>query len=132
MPTQNEIDNARKDALVKKEYEDYEKHMKKERESNEAPRKTVREMLLGIGSKLMPSTPAGKEKKQKSEKSGMELEVENAKKDRQVKQEQEDYEKYDKTRLKDQGGFKKGGIVSSASKRADGCAVRGKTKGRMI
>ena len=132
MPTQNEIDNARKDALVKKEYEDYEKHMKKERESNEAPRKTVREMLLGIGSKLMPSTPAGKEKKQKSEKSGMELEVENTKKDRQVKQEQEDYEKYDKTRLKDQGGFKKGGMVSSASKRADGCAVRGKTKGRMI
>ena len=29
-------------------------------------------------------------------------------------------------------GFKKGGSVSSASKRADGCAQRGKTKGRMI
>lgn len=28
--------------------------------------------------------------------------------------------------------FKSGGKVSSASKRADGCAVRGKTKGRMI
>jgi hypothetical protein len=29
--------------------------------------------------------------------------------------------------------FKKGGAVkSSASKRADGCAVRGKTKGRMV
>jgi hypothetical protein len=26
----------------------------------------------------------------------------------------------------------KGGYVSSASKRADGCAVRGKTKGRMV
>jgi hypothetical protein len=26
----------------------------------------------------------------------------------------------------------KGGSVSSASKRADGCAVRGKTKGKMI
>ena len=26
----------------------------------------------------------------------------------------------------------KGGMVSSASKRADGCAIRGKTKGRMI
>lgn len=26
----------------------------------------------------------------------------------------------------------KGGKVSSASKRADGCAVRGKTKGRML
>ena len=28
--------------------------------------------------------------------------------------------------------FKKGGKVSGASKRADGCAVRGKTKGRMV
>jgi hypothetical protein len=28
--------------------------------------------------------------------------------------------------------MKKGGMVSSASKRADGCAVKGKTKGRMI
>jgi hypothetical protein len=26
----------------------------------------------------------------------------------------------------------KGGTVSSASKRADGCAIKGKTKGRMI
>ena len=29
-------------------------------------------------------------------------------------------------------GMKKGGKVSSCSKRADGCAVKGKTKGRMI
>ena len=28
-------------------------------------------------------------------------------------------------------GMKKGGKVSSASKRADGCAIRGKTKGTM-
>jgi len=28
--------------------------------------------------------------------------------------------------------YKKGGKVSSASKRADGCAQRGKTKGRMV
>lgn len=28
--------------------------------------------------------------------------------------------------------FKKGGKVSSASSRADGCAVRGKTKGTMV
>lgn len=27
---------------------------------------------------------------------------------------------------------KKGGVVSSASARADGCAIRGKTKGRMV
>ena len=29
-------------------------------------------------------------------------------------------------------GYKKGGSVSSASKRADGCAVKGKTKGRFV
>jgi hypothetical protein len=29
-------------------------------------------------------------------------------------------------------GAKKGGLMGSASKRADGCAMRGKTKGRMI
>ena len=29
-------------------------------------------------------------------------------------------------------GMKKGGSVSSASKRADGCATKGKTKGRII
>lgn len=31
-----------------------------------------------------------------------------------------------------QAGYKKGGSVSSASKRADGCAMKGKTKGTMI
>jgi hypothetical protein len=29
-------------------------------------------------------------------------------------------------------GYKKGGMVSSASKRADGCCAKGKTKGRMV
>ena len=29
-------------------------------------------------------------------------------------------------------GYKKGGSVSSASKRADGCAKKGKTRGRMV
>ena len=30
------------------------------------------------------------------------------------------------------GAMKKGGKVSSASKRADGCAVKGKTRGKMV
>jgi hypothetical protein len=34
--------------------------------------------------------------------------------------------------IKDKFGFKKGGSVSSASKRADGCATKGKTKGRFV
>jgi hypothetical protein len=29
-------------------------------------------------------------------------------------------------------GLKSGGSVSSASKRADGCCIKGKTKGRMV
>jgi hypothetical protein len=39
----------------------------------------------------------------------------------------------EKTRAKIKAlGFASGGKVSSASKRADGCAIKGKTKGTMI
>jgi hypothetical protein len=34
--------------------------------------------------------------------------------------------------LKEEVSKRAGGMISSASKRADGCAVRGKTKGRMV
>jgi len=34
--------------------------------------------------------------------------------------------------LKKAVGMKSGGKVSSASKRADGCAIKGKTKGKMV
>ena len=34
--------------------------------------------------------------------------------------------------VRGQRGYAKGGAVSSASKRADGCAERGKTKGTMV
>ena len=34
--------------------------------------------------------------------------------------------------IKSAMGMKKGGSVSSASKRADGCATKGKTKGRFV
>jgi hypothetical protein len=46
--------------------------------------------------------------------------------------------KYDKSeegvkaKMKRNLGFKSGGKVSSASKRADGCAIKGKTKGKMV
>lgn len=61
----------------------------------------------------------------------MALELENKRKDKLVKDE---YEGGEKARKKNMGeiGFKSGGSVGSASKRADGCAQRGKTKGRMI
>jgi hypothetical protein len=42
---------------------------------------------------------------------------------------QKQYEAQDK---QEGPGMKKGGMVSSASKRADGCAIKGKTRGRMV
>jgi len=42
---------------------------------------------------------------------------------------QKQYEDQDKQEGR---GMKKGGKVSSASKRADGCAQRGKTRGKMV
>jgi hypothetical protein len=114
---ENEIENARRDALVKKENEAYEKQLKKEREENEAPRKAVREALLGLGAKLMPSKPPvkEKEKEKEKEKSFAESVGEAARKSLPPKG----------------NGMKSGGKVSSASARADGIAQRGKTKGRI-
>jgi hypothetical protein len=55
---------------------------------------------------------------------------ENRERDQRVKKEQDTYQKGEKTRIKDQGSmFKSGGMT--ASKRADGIAMRGKTRGKM-
>jgi hypothetical protein len=37
-----------------------------------------------------------------------------------------------KEKVKSVMPFKKGGMVSSASKRADGCAIKGKTRGKIV
>jgi hypothetical protein len=89
------------------------------------------------------------------------LNMENAEKDRRVKNEYAAYEEYLKQEKKDNeaprkalsdaastaakyvkdkasafgkatGLYAKGGSVSSASSRGDGCAIRGKTKGRIV
>ena len=50
-----------------------------------------------------------------------------------AKKMREAYENFQKSPEADTIGMKKGGAVkSSASSRADGCAVRGKTRGKMI
>ncbi len=54
---------------------------------------------------------------------------ENRERDQRVKREREEFDKGAPTRLKDQGSFKNGGMT--ASKRADGIAMRGKTRGKM-
>ena len=50
----------------------------------------------------------------------------NQEQDMRNRKEREAYDKGEKTRLRDQGSFKKGGVT-----RGDGIAQRGKTKGRM-
>ena len=49
----------------------------------------------------------------------------------EAKKDQEARETKDEMR-REARGMKKGGAVSSASKRADGCAVKGKTRGKMV
>ena len=83
-----------------------------------------------------PATPATPPKRgpSRAEKPTQEIpewlknERDNQEQDMRNRREREAYEQYDKTRLKDQGGFKKGGKVKSASARADGIAIRGKTR----
>jgi hypothetical protein len=75
--------------------------------------------------KPMPK-PAPKDVQSESSK----MEQEN---ERLNKMQDEGYKRYqegDKNRLKEQGSsfFNKGGSVKSASARADGCAIRGKTR----
>ena len=64
-----------------------------------------------------------------------------ANKERGIRQEkQRDYEMFGTTEqnipavdtMGNVTGMKKGGKVSSASARADGCCVKGKTKGKMV
>ena len=50
-----------------------------------------------------------------------------------IKEDAEKSQKQYEAQDKQEGpGMKKGGKVSSASKRADGCAIKGKTKGRIV
>jgi len=48
------------------------------------------------------------------------------------KDEEEERQAQEQERAAAKGGMKKGGKVSSASKRADGCATKGKTRGKMV
>ena len=99
-------------------------------------RSTLNKALENAGSAALVGTvvgvpaymlgkPRGKASTKKDEdtKSGIALDAENIKKDQQLKKE---YEAYEKSK-----GMKKGGSVSSASKRADGIAQRGKTRGKI-
>jgi len=82
---------------------------------------------IAAGAGILTSAVRNKMAKEKaqneaeSKKSGISLDAENARKDARVKKE---YDSYEKSK-----GMKKGGTASS---RADGCAQRGKTRGKMV
>jgi hypothetical protein len=82
----------------------------------------------------MPYTETGKEKQKREA-------YMKANKERGVRQEAErDYKMFGTTEqnipsvdtMGNVTGMKKGGSVSSASKRADGCCTKGKTRGKMV
>ena len=82
----------------------------------------------------MPFTETGKEKVKREA-------YYKANKERGIRQEkQRDYEMFGTTEqnipavdtMGNVTGMKSGGKVSSASARADGCCVKGKTKGKMV
>lgn len=83
-----------------------------------------------IRGKRESSQIGGERRKQSAEK---QLEGSNeAQEYRDAKLREKEDSGMETTRDKMKRGFKKGGRVGSASKRADGIAQRGKTKGRMI
>jgi hypothetical protein len=83
---------------------------------------TVRSTATKLPAKVDPDAPS------QTVLESLKNERINQEQDMRNRKEREAYEQYDKTRLKDQGGLKKGGSVKSASARADGCAIRGKTR----
>ncbi len=83
----------------------------------------------------------------KSAERNLRLDYENLRKDEKLRQEAEAYERSKRDekgesllnfglkmmrKSEKPKGMKEGGAVRSASSRADGCAIRGKTKGRIV
>jgi hypothetical protein len=73
---------------------------------------------------LLPAMRARQVEREKAESAAA---AANAAKEEEAKAKQEQ----DLMSYKKQNGFKKGGSVKSASSRADGCAMRGKTRGKI-
>jgi hypothetical protein len=98
---------------------DYRKPTDKESAKLDAARKKVQEGIEGekdIFSKLMPTMAKSA---RDDIKSGMKMRE-------SVPAKAREGEAYN------EAGYKAGGKVSSASKRADGCATKGKTRGKMV
>ena len=122
------------------------------REENEADKKAIKKVLgaaaaipsglAGLGASAMPGMPGpidsaiGSAKIGYNSITGDKKGVEKAAQEMKdaVKRNQSIERKRDTSENTNPAGdtFKRGGKVSSASKRADGCAIKGKTKGRFV
>jgi len=147
----NYVKNARQDKLNRDEREGYEKELKRQKEENEAPRKAVgeavdkavsyvkgkakdladsdfakgmKDVVIEGGKKVADDFQriAGTEK-------GKQLDAE-AKEKELKRLRGPDLDKiFQAQRMKEEASrYKQGGKVKSASARADGCAIRGKTR----
>ena len=119
--------------MDKAQEEGYKRYQKQEIEDNQAPRKAVGKAVDFVKKGLGMTGDSDRQRKhteslhaeqeQQAKARGMSLKEyirsEATKSNKKLKEDT------------DPGGYKKGGKVSSASKRADGCAVRGKTRGKM-
>jgi hypothetical protein len=87
--------------------------------------------LLGLGPRMIASKAQEKDESKKRAAMQQAKEAEAMKKQQMAAKARRSSQQQAGT----EGGYKgyaKGGKVSSASKRADGCAIKGKTKGRMV
>lgn len=151
--TDDDLERARQDDRARKEKEARKKAEQEEKESNEGPRKAVGEAIgkavdyvkkapeelmrgvrrvgqdLGIAEDTTQykKTPQGERMANSDIAKGARNEVRLHKEGMGMRAKNDEFEK------KKGGAIKmaKGGSVSSASKRADGIAQRGKTKGKM-
>ena len=105
-----------------------------------AAKKELERMLRGLEAKkpatgMQPEQPEQPTKPTKPKQNKNEIEIEERgfrAKGMQPEQRRQSEQRMQPMQLTKGKGMKKGGKVSSASSRADGCVVRGKTKGRMV
>jgi hypothetical protein len=78
---------------------------------------------------VLNPAPTAESKKERETRERRERDTRDADMDRKMR---EAAERFKRSKESDTPGYKKGGSVSSASKRADGCATKGKTRGKFV
>jgi hypothetical protein len=114
MATNEGTDPKSAERNLRGEYENLRKDMqlKQEAEAYERSKRDEKGMaLLEAGAKMLPNKPAQPAPKEKSFAESLGKAAVDSLKSK---------------------GMKKGGAVKSASSRADGCAMRGKTRGKIV